>query len=397
MAERCAGAYKPFMRRRALYAFVVLLVVGIIALPAIAGLAERRFNRVHPPSYKPSARAEALHRKLRIVDLHADSLMTARDLAHRGTVGHVDLPRLQEGNVAVQAFTIVTKVPRGMNMERNDDQSDLIKILAIASRWPTRTWSSLLERALYQAEKLEQLEVASRGKLTILRSGSDVKSFLERRKIDPTLVAGFLGIEGAHALQHELSNVDRLYDAGVRMIAPTHFFDNEWGGSAHGIDKAGLTPLGKQLIAKLEAKRMIVDLAHASPRTFADVLAIAKRKVVVSHTGVQGTCRGPRNLSDDQLRAVARNGGLVGIGYWGTAVCGEDPAAIGRAIAHAVAVAGPDHVALGSDFDGSVTTPFDASGLVYVTDALLNAGFGEDTIRKVMGENALKLLAELLP
>jgi microsomal dipeptidase-like Zn-dependent dipeptidase len=284
-----------------------------------------------------------------------------------------------------------------MNMEKNDDKSDLIKVLAVSSRWPTRTWSSLLERARYQAEKLATLEAGSHGKLTILRSAGDLKSFLQRRKSDPTLVAGFLGIEGAHALEGSLANVDVLYDAGVRMIAPTHFFDNEWGGSAHGVAKTGLTPLGRKLVEKLEQKKILVDLAHASPQTFTDVLAMTKRKVVVSHTGVQGTCRGTRNLSDEQLRAVAKNGGLIGIGFWDIATCGQDAASIAKAIAHAVAVAGVDHVALGSDFDGSVTTPFDAADLVYLTDALLNAGFSEDTIRKVMGENALKLLAESLP
>src|SRR6185369_17169348 len=101
----------------------------------------------------PSARARKLHATLRIVDLHADSLMSSRDLGGRSSAGHVDLPRLVEGNVAVQAFTIVTKVPRGMNMERNDDRSDLIRVLAIGARWPARTWGSLLERALYQAGK----------------------------------------------------------------------------------------------------------------------------------------------------------------------------------------------------------------------------------------------------
>ncbi len=385
------------MRRRILFGLLALLGLGVIALPAIAGLVERRFNRVLQHDYSPSPRARALHASLRVVDLHADSLMWGRDLARRSSSGHVDLPRLQEGNVAVQAFTIVTKVPRGYNVERSDDKSDAIRTLAIASGWPARTWTSLFERALYQADKLEKLELGSRGKLSILRSSADVASLLARRKSDPSLVAGFLGLEGAHALEGDLGKVDRLFDVGIRMIAPTHFFDNEWGGSAHGVDKGGLTPLGRKLIQKLEDKKIIVDLAHASPKTFFEALSLARRKVVVSHTGVQGTCKGRRNLSDDQLRAVAKNGGLVGIGFWDVATCGQDAASIAHAIAYAISVAGVDHVALGSDFDGATTTPFDSSGLVYVTDALLSAGLEESSIRKVMGENALRILGELLP
>ena len=119
--------------------------------------------------------------------------------------------------------------------------------------------------------------------------------------------------------------------------------------------------------------------------------------MVVSHTGVRGTCDNRRNLSDAQLRAVARTGGVVGIGFWDTAVCGDDARAVARAIGHAVRVAGADHVGLGSDFDGAVTTPFDASGLPQVTQALLDAGMAEDDIARVMGGNVVRLLRQSLP
>src|SRR6185436_3772809 len=106
------------------------------------------------------------------------------------------------------------------------------------------------------------------------------------------------------------------------------------------------------------------------------------------------TCDNQRNLSDAQRRGVAATGGVVGIGYWETAVCGDDPAAIARAIAHAVRVAGADHVGLGSDFDGAVTTPFDTAGLAELTQALLDAGLDETTLGKVMGGNAVRVLGE---
>ena len=142
---------------------------------------------------------------------------------------------------------------------------------------------------------------------------------------------------------------------------------------------------------------MIVDLAHSSPRTIDDVLALATRPVIVSHSGVKGTCNNTRNLSDEQFRGVARTGGVIGIGYWDTAVCGTDAHAIARAIRYAVGVVGADHVALGSDFDGATTTPFDTSGLVLITDALLQEGLSEDDIAKIMGGNVFRLLAESLP
>jgi membrane dipeptidase len=142
---------------------------------------------------------------------------------------------------------------------------------------------------------------------------------------------------------------------------------------------------------------MIIDLAHASPATVRDVTALATRPLLVSHTGVKSTCNNPRNLSDDELRAVARTGGVIGIGYWQTATCGTDAAAVARAIKYATGIVGIDHVALGSDFDGSSTEPFDASGLALVTDALLKQGFSEQEIHKVMGENVVRVLLEVLP
>jgi microsomal dipeptidase-like Zn-dependent dipeptidase len=206
-----------------------------------------------------------------------------------------------------------------------------------------------------------------------------------------------LGVEGAHALEGRLENLDALFDAGVRMMALTHFFDNEWGGSAHGTEKGGLTARGRELVGRMEARGVLVDLAHASERTFADVLGVATRPVVVSHTGVRGTCDNERNLSDEQVRAVAATGGLVGVGFWETATCGTDARAIARSARHVAALVGVRHVALGSDFDGAVATPFDASGLAQLTDALLEEGFDDEEVALIMGGNVARLLAATLP
>jgi microsomal dipeptidase-like Zn-dependent dipeptidase len=386
--------------RRRILVTVLALIAAVFALAP--GLVERHYNavptRVRPV---PSARATELHRRLTIVDLHADSLLWARDLDQRSDRGHVDVPRLIDGNVAIEAFTVVTKTPRGLNNEHNDDRSDMITALAILERWPPRTWTSLRERALYQARKLQDTAARSDGRLTVLRTRDEVARYLDRRRTRPAITAALLGLEGAHALEGDLGAVDALFDAGFRMIAPTHFFDTEWAGSAHGVAKGGLTERGRALVRRLEERRLLLDLAHASPRTIADAVAMAQRPVVVSHTGVKGTCDNVRNLSDDELRGVARTGGLIGIGFWGPsgtgAVCGEDAAAVARAIRYAVGVAGVDHVGLGSDWDGTVSTPFDAAGLALLTDALLTAGFSEGEVEKVMGGNAVRLFSTALP
>ena len=383
----------------------VIIVFGVILLAALGlfffflpGYVGRRMNAtIESPPYAASERAKALHKTLLVADLHADTLMWDRDLLKRGDWGHVDLPRLVEGNVAAQSFTVVTKTPRGMNIESNSGDSDNITLLALAERWPVTSWINLTERALYQARRLHEASSRSNGKLVILRTGRDVTNFLERRKTDTEIVAGFLGLEGAHALEGDVNNLDRLYDAGFRMIGLAHFFDNEMAGSAHGVKKYGLTDKGRELVWRMEEKRVFIDLAHASPDTINDVLRIAAQPVIVSHTGVKATCDNNRNLSDDQLRAIANNGGIVGIGFWDTAVCGNDAAAIARAIRHAADVMGVDHVALGSDYDGAIEAPFDATGIVQITDALLREGFDEDEIRKIMGENVIRTLRLYLP
>jgi microsomal dipeptidase-like Zn-dependent dipeptidase len=230
----------------------------------------------------------------------------------------------------------------------------------------------------------------------VIKNKSDLRAFVERRRTEK-VTGGWLGIEGAHALDGRPENVDALYDAGFRMMSPSHFFDNDIGGSAHGVEQYGLTEKGRDVIRRMESKGMLVDVAHASSQTVDDVLAMATRPVVVSHTGVKGTCDNERNLTDEQLRAIAKTGGVIGIGFWDTAVCGEDAGSIARAVRYAANVAGIDHVALGSDFDGSVRVPFDTSGEALITEALLGEGFTDEEIGKIMGGNILALLSEYLP
>ena len=360
------------------------------------GVVESQRNKVTQTLIPVSVEAREIHRSLFVADLHADSTLWDRDLLTRSARGQVDVPRLIDGGVALQAFTIVTKTPRSMNIVRNTGDTDNITLLAIAQLWPPKTWGDLTERALHQADRVKRAAERSSGKLRVIRSGADLDAFDKERAADRGRVAALIGVEGAHALGGHLANLDRLHEAGIRMMSPSHFFDTEIGGSAHGVHRGGLTPLGREWLRQMEARKMIVDVAHASTDTVSDILSLATRPVVVSHTGVRGTCDNQRNLSDAQLVSIARNGGIVGIGFWDTAVCGGDARAIARAIRHVIRVAGGDHAALGSDFDGAVTTPFDASRMVQVTQALLDEGLDRSQIEKVVGGNTRRVLARLL-
>jgi membrane dipeptidase len=374
-------------------------VVGsrVVGRALVARTEARLCSTNDPPPYRASERARALHERLWVADLHADSLLWGRDLLRRSDRGHVDIPRLIEGNVALQVLAVTTKSPRHLNIERNDDRSDDVILLALALAWPPATWRSLLARALHLAGRADAMAGRSEGRFTILRTQADLAAYEAVRHERPGATAGLLSIEGAHALDGDPANVEVVADAGFRMMSPSHFFDNAFGGSAHGLVQGGLTDAGREVVERMEARGMLVDVAHASGPTIDDVLGMATRPVVASHTGLRGACDNARNLTDAHARGIAETGGLLGIGFWPTASGGDDVASIVRSIRYAVDLAGVEHVALGSDFDGAVPEPFDATGLVLLTDALLEAGFNDDDVAKVMGGNARRLLADVLP
>jgi microsomal dipeptidase-like Zn-dependent dipeptidase len=311
----------------------------------------------------------------------------------------VDVPRLIEGGVTLQVFTAVTKSPAGQNYDSNSAEAfDNITPLAVGQLWPIRTWNDLTERALYQAEKLARVEDSLPGTFRILRSRADLETLLEDRAAGQQVVGGILGIEGAHALEGELANLDRLEQAGYRLVGLHHFFDNALGGSLHGEGDKGLSDFGREVVAEVVRRGMVLDLAHSSPQVVRDVLAITDIPLVVSHTGVQAHCDVKRNFPDNLMQQIAQTGGTIGIGYWADVACGDiTPEGIARMIRTAIDVVGEDHVSLGSDFDGSVATAFDTSELPALTHALLAGGLSKDQVRKVMGENMLRVLRARLP
>ncbi|MFY0692608.1 MAG: membrane dipeptidase [Paracoccaceae bacterium] len=382
-----------------------LVVFGLITV-ACAGafftlgplIVDRRENTitVHAP-YDVTPEAKALHSRLIIADWHADTMLWKRNFLERLDRGHVDLPRMQDGNQAIQVFAAVTKTPRGLNYDQNSAQAfDNITALAVGQLWPIRTWSSLLERAIYQAEKLNKFADNSNGQFRVVTNRSALETALSERLSGANLTIGLLGLEGAHALEGNLANFDRLERAGFRIIGLHHFFDNELGGSLHGSSEAGLTDFGREVVAEIERRGMVLDLAHSSPGVAMDVLRITSMPVIVSHTGIFSHCETKRNFPDQLMREIANSGGVVGIGFWAKVTCDDSPEGVASAIRAAVDLLGEDHVSLGSDWDGTVQVAIDASELLALTQALMEEGFGEEQIAKVMGGNLLRILRDRL-
>ncbi len=375
-------------------------ILPAVFLSAVAVLAASRIllravdaalNRVRRPAPPPVSDAtRRFHEGLRMVDLHCDALLWSRDLHRRARRGHVDLPRLREGRVALQVFAAPNRFPLGANYHRTPPGPDLMTAVAVGAGWPPATWLSPLSRALHQARTLRRTAASSAGRLCLVETRDDLDS--------PRGATGaVLAIEGLYGTGSDPAAVDRLFDAGFRIFGLAHMSDSDAAGSAHGWRKTGLTDFGRRVLDRLDERGAIVDLAHASERTIDETLESLARPPIVSHTGVRGTCPGNRNLSDRNLERVAGRGGLIGIAFFPAAVGGLDVGAIVRAIRHAVAVAGAEHVALGSDFDGAVRVPFDSARLDALTGALLESGLGEDDVERIMGRNALDFLLGALP
>ena len=376
---------------------VILLAIGFFMLfPAYL---DKQTNAIHSSTLpEVTAQASALHKRLLIGDWHSDTLLWKRDLAEQHDYGHMDIPRLQQGNVALQMFTTVTKSPSGINYEANSaDASDNITKLALASLWPTDTWTSLTQRALYQASKAHELAKQYPQQVSLITSKAELSRFLTQRESNNQLLGMLLGTEGSHALDGELDNIQTLFDYGFRMMSLQHFFDNKLGGSLHGESGAGLTRFGREAVTQMQALDIMVDVSHSSEQVVKDVLAITTKPLLVSHTGFYGHCQGARNISDQLMQKIAATGGLIAVGYWDGAVCEPNVREIAKAIKYGVGLVGVNHVALGSDYDGATSVPFDTADLVYLTQALLDLGLTENQITQVMGENMLRFLQQNLP
>ena len=395
------GLYWKFRSRGAMRAVAILPPLACVVLSVVVG--QSIGTILNPVASEPHGpvgdEALALHRESIVADLHADPLLFGRDLLERSEAGHVDIPRLLDGGVALQVFSLVTRAPLGYNEEATDpDRPDLITLFALTHFWPPSTYFSQRERVLYHAGRFEDMAARSDGRLRLVRDRGDLETLLAARRAGEQVVGGLLAIEGSHVLSSDFRDeLDAFFARGLRMASLTHFFDNEFAGSVQGLEKGGLTMRGRELVAAFESRGIVIDLAHASHATIDDVLAIARRPVVFSHTGVAGTCDQYHNLRDEHVRAIAANGGVIGIGLWDTAVCGSTARHTIRAMRHVIDLVGDSHVGLGSDFDGYVRAHFDASGMPLLTQAMLDEGFEPDTIRRILGGNVLRVLRSGLP
>ena len=379
-----------------IYFIISLLLLIFLIISFVPKIIDIQHNKIRAGGpYLVSKESQELYNSLSfIADMHCDALLWKRDLLRDNDFGQVDIPKMIKANVGLQAFTIVTKSPKDQNYDNNTGDTDNISSLYLVQGRPT---SSLTNRAIMQCRELFDFAEKSKGEFRVILSSEELSDFISDRVKNRKITAGFLGVEGAHALDGKIENVQVLYDNGVRMMSAVHFFDNKLGSSAHGIKKEGLTEFGKAAILKMESLDMIIDIAHCAPKTIDDIIEIVNGPIISSHTGVRGTCDNSRNLSDKHLRAIANSGGIISIAMFEEAVCGIDAAATAKAMKYTVDLVGVDFVSLGSDFDGSVTTPFDITGLPLIVEELQRVGFSDVEIKKIMGENVKNFLLKNLP
>lgn len=295
-----------------------------------------------------------------LADGHADSLMWNRDLTVRQRRGRLDFPRLEEANVRLQCFTIVT---------RGYPVVDGVGALGALLGWPAAARRGPWARCLFQLERMHELCLRSAGRVRIAATSAALEENLAHG-----CISAVLGVEGAQALEGRPERVAELRRRGVAFMSLTHLGNNELGGSSSPLmGDRPLSPLGREVLEAMTAARMSVDLAHASHRTIRDVLSHPTARPFSSHTGVSGAARSWRNLDDGELRAIADRGGVVGVIFATIYLGGREIDDVVRHVEHALDVAGEDAVAFGSDFDGMVPLPrgmHDVTGVPLVVSAL---------------------------
>ena len=324
---------------------------------------------------------EEVHRAAYVADAHADSLMWNRDLSVRSGRGHADFPRLREGGVRLQCFTLVT---RGLPVVGG------FPLLARLNGWPPEALVDERARADWQIDQLERLCAKAPAMASIARTAAALSDNERAGRL-----SAVLGIEGAHALRGEVVQVERFFARGVRFMSLTHLMHNELGGACFPLArKAGLTSFGREVVAQMARLGMAVDLAHASRALVDDVLA-SGAPAFCSHAGIASAHPSFRNLPDQVLREVARRGGVVCVIFATEYLGGRTLEHLARHLLRALEVAGEDHVGLGSDFDGLIHLPRplrDARDLPLVTRALLEKGVAPAVVGKVLGANLRRFL-----
>ncbi len=368
-----------------------------------------------------SEKAKKLHFSSIVIDTHDDTtqrfLDGKFDIGERHTDGNIDVPRMREGGLNAIFFSIWT---------------------------PSKTVGpTAVKQALDQIDAVREQVRKHPKDLALATTAAEIREAHKQNKI-----AALIGLEGGHMIDNDLGALRSFAALGVRYMTLTHMGNTEWADSS--TDRAehnGLTDFGKDVVREMNRLGVIVDISHVSDKTFYDVLATSKAPVFASHSSCRAICDAARNMTDDMLRDLAKNGGVVQINYHVGFLsqefrdfekknpeaekeineevkkrCGENEActlvtgdqvvrdmmqagklpkvdytAIIAHIDHAVKIAGVDHVGLGSDFDGAVM-PIgmqDVTHLPQITDALLQKGYSESDIRKILGENTLRVMSEV--
>ncbi|AKT37877.1 dipeptidase [Chondromyces crocatus] len=225
---------------------------------------------------------------------------------------------------------------------------------------------------------------------------------LDARQAVPGRVSTFLSIEGAGAFADDITQIDRFIDRGVRLISPAHASNTRLSAAATGKRVShGLTELGKQFCERVYAHGALIDVSHLSDAAFADLVPIARAHgapLVATHSNARAVAAHPRNLTDEQLREIARSGGVTGLNFHAFFVTGEREATLDdvvKQLDHMVKVAGLDHVAIGSDYDGGITVPSgleDAAALPALARKLRARGMPREDVLKIFSLNALRVL-----
>jgi membrane dipeptidase len=357
-----------------------------------------------------------------VVDTHVDTTQRLIfdkdfDLGARNPDGSVDIPRLRQGGAGAVFFAVWTP--------------------------GTVTGNAAVERAAAQIDAIHRVVPAHPQDLSLAKSAADIRSAQAEGRI-----AILIAIEGGHLINRSLRVLRKYHQFGARYMTLTHALNVEWADSSTDAPRHnGLTDFGRQVVAEMNHLAMMVDVSHVSDKTFHDVLAVSEAPVIATHSCCRALCDSPRNMTDDMIRALAAKGGVIQINFHmgflsgkfreaykanprfesdidaaAVKLCGENLACQMREasnltrdliaqgklprvdwteiIAHidrVVNLVGPDYVGLGSDFDGA-NMPHgmeDASQLPKITDALLQKGYSESDIRKILGGNVLRLMQDV--
>jgi membrane dipeptidase len=400
-----------------------LAVPTLFLILALGGCGQPENPSPNPEAPKVSSnQPQDLHFRALLIDLHADTPQRLVDenvdLGGRLPDGHLDIPRMREGGVDAQFFSIWVDpylYPGRRGLDRAMKQIELVKAQV--------------------ARHADQLEPAT--------SPDDIKRIVAQGKL-----AALMGLEGGHPIQGEIEQLRTFYDLGVRYMTLTWSNSNEIGGSSgdSGRDR-GLSDFGREVVREMNRLGMLVDISHVSDRTFFDTLAVTQKPVIASHSSARVFSDHPRNMSDDMLQALAKNGGVVCINFYPQFLderfrqasrqvdqelkpkidevkqrWADDPvrlalersklylearrrtppvplSRIADHIDHIVQVAGIDHVGLGSDFDGIDAVPEgleDCSKFPALTEELKRRGYADDAIIKILGGNLLRVFESVV-